>query len=36
MMNMTEVSFTLIIKLLPICGMMFRRAWGRMMLVMVW
>ena len=36
MMNMTEVSFTLIMKLLPICGMMLRMACGSMTLVMVW
>ena len=35
-MNITEVSFTLIMKLLPICGMMLRMACGSMTLVMVW
>ena len=35
MMNMTEVSLTLMIKLLPICGMMLRRACGSTTLSMV-
>ena len=35
MMNMTEVSFTLMMKLLPIWGMILRKAWGRITLVMV-
>ncbi len=35
MMNMTDVSFTLIMKLLPICGMMLRSACGRITLVIV-
>ena len=35
MMNITEVSLMLMMKLLPIWGMMFRKAWGRMTLVMV-
>ena len=35
MMNMTEVSLMLMMKLLPIWGRMFRMAWGRITLVMV-
>ena len=35
MTNITEVSLILIIKLLPIWGMMFRSAWGMMTFTMV-
>ena len=36
MMNMTEVSLMLMMKLLPIWGMMLRKAWGRITWTMVW
>ena len=35
MMNITEVSLTLMMKLLPIWGMILRRAWGRMTFTIV-
>ena len=36
MMNITDVSFTLMMKLFPICGMMLRMACGRTTDVIVW
>ena len=36
MTNMTEVSLMLMMKLLPIWGMMLRKAWGRITWTMVW
>jgi len=36
MMNITDVSLTLMMKLLPICGMMLRSACGMITLTIVW